>query len=750
MIYYSAPTYNLDTQTWGTTDFKSQREVIQYINSQVKYPGQYKLKYTEGYWNEQGKIWQKTGQYPVYMSKSIDFKKHWDSEKAKCKFDGFVIYKKKSEKLEFAVPGLMYWYLNYCPIPDKVKKGIYLPEIYDGDYHYFLYILRCILRRKYGVILKKRQAGYSLKNMAIALNDIWFGKGSVAKVFASDKVSVEDSWGLMEKYRDHINTYCGWKRGFDPNKKLDWQVRRKKKDGSGYIGNMSIAKGFTTQQDPTNGVGGIATVIFGEESGKNGTLSKTHEYITSNVSLGGLTTGLIMYSGAVGELEKADSLKHYILNPEDNDFLACDNNIEDDVEFGPKVGFFAPEWWNYVSGSDDEDNETGGEIVKFYDQWGNTNKEGALAEIERRRKRAKLKKPESYRYYCSQRPLSIKEAFAIRRDSIFPTNLLAAQIRRIENKEYPMEFVELERNDQGKITFKQTNKLPITEFPLSKKSTSKEGVVVIYERPRDNPEWHTYYASVDPVKVGKTLTSESLVSIQIYKRDLEVQRTVNGKTEVFIEGGKIVASWCGRFDASEKNHERCEMLIELYNAWTVVENNVTEFIQHMKHKRKTKYLVPHDQMIFKKETSSSFNNVHQEFGWTNTGTVFSEHYLDYAISFLKEELHSEVLEDGTVVKTKFGIERIPDIMLLKEMEAYVKGLNVDRLISFSALAAFLVAQRAIRGNKKIVEDFDKDKEKGKPKINPYDVKRSAFKNLGSQKSDGPYKINRSAFKNFGS
>lgn len=748
MSYYSAPTYNIDTNTWETTEFESRKDVVTYINAQVKYPGEYKLKYTEGYWNAQAKIFQRTGSYPVHMPRSLDFKKHWDAEKAKCAFEGFVIYRKKSEKVEFAVPGLMYWYLNYCPIVDKLKRKIDLPEIYDGDYHYFLYILRCILRRKYGVVLKKRQAGYTLKNMAIFLNAMWFGAGAVSKIFAAEEASVKDSWSLMEHYRDHINNHCGWKRGFDPMKKLDWQIRRKKKDGSGYIGNMSIGKGFTTKQDPTAGVGGNATVIFGEEFGKNPTGDITHEYITSNVALGGITTGLIIYSGAVGELDKADSLKEFMLRPEDNDFLYCPNNIEDDAEFGDKVGFFAPEWWNYVSGGDEEDEDDSGEVVRFYDEWGNTKRELALKEIERRRKRAQLKKPESYRYYCSQRPLSIREAFAIRKDTKFPAQLLEAQKRRIENKEYPMECVELERNDLGKVVFKQSSKLPIKEFPLSKKTENKEGCVVLYERPPANPEFGCFYASVDPVRVGKTKTSESLVSIQVYKNDVEITRIHNGEVKTFVEGGKLVAQWCGRFDDPNKNHERLELLIELYNAWTVVENNVTEFIQYMIHRNKQKYLVPHDQMISNKDMSSTANTF-QKYGWTNTGTIFKEHYLNYAISFVKEELHQTALEDGTVVKTTFGIERIPDIMLLKEMEAYQDGMNVDRLVSWCALVAFVKVQQSNRGYKKRVEDFDKDKQKGKPKVNPYDVKRSAFKNLGMQKSDSPYKVDRRPFKNFG-
>ena len=60
----------------------------------------------------------------------------------------------------------------------------------------------------------------------------------------------------------------------------------------------------------------------------------------------------------------------------------------------------------------------------------------------------------------------------------------------------------------------------------------------------------------------------------------------------FIEKDKIVASWCGRFDDINKTHERLELIIEWYKAWTIVENNISLFIQHMIAKRKQKYLVP--------------------------------------------------------------------------------------------------------------------------------------------------------------
>ncbi|MBK7819471.1 MAG: hypothetical protein IPJ60_19460 [Sphingobacteriaceae bacterium] len=61
--------------------------------------------------------------------------------------------------------------------------------------------------------------------------------------------------------------------------------------------------------------------------------------------------------------------------------------------------------------------------------------------------------------------------------------------------------------------------------------------------------------------------------------------------------------------------------------------------------------------------------------------------MSYLIQFLMEEIDHETKEDGTIVKTTYGIERIPDIMAMAEMAAYQEGLNVDRLVALAALIA---------------------------------------------------------------
>jgi len=152
----------------------------------------------------------------------------------------------------------------------------------------------------------------------------------------------------------------------------------------------------------------------------------------------------------------------------------------------------------------------------------------------------------------------------------------------------------------------------------------------------------------------------------------------------------------------------------------------------MLYRKKQKYLVPRSQILFLKDIGANAN-VFQEYGWRNTGTLFKSHMLSYAIDFLKEELDQEVKPDGEIVKTVYGVERIPDPMLLTEMAAYQEGLNVDRLVSFAALIAFAKVQQANRGYKKRYEETDKVKKLDN--TNKFSkLNMSPFRHIGSKGS----------------
>jgi hypothetical protein len=442
-----------------------------------------------------------------------------------------------------------------------------------------------------------------------------------------------------------------------------------------------------------------------------------------------ITTGVFIAAGSVGDLDQCEPLKNLIMNPEANDIFAVETNLLDGKGSIGTAGLFIPEQWS---------------MMPFVDEYGNSQVEEALDAIkEERIKWKKEIEPDKYQLRISQKPTNIEEAFAFRRESVFAVHLLAAQLRRIEDKEYPYELLELYRDEHSNLTVKESNKLPINEFPISKKTEDKSGCLVVWERPKKDPTFGMYYASIDPVSEGKTTTSDSLCSIFVYKAPIEVSREEGGEQKTHIEQDKIVAAWCGRFDDIKKTHERLELIIEWYNAWTLVENNVSLFIQYMISQRKQRYLVTKDQILFLKDIGSNAS-VYQQYGWRNTGTLFKAHLISYAIEFLREETDHDYKTDGSVVKTTYGVSRIPDPMLIKEMLAYREGLNVDRLVAFTALVAFAKIQQSNRGYLKRREVTPESLDKSK---DLYKLKVGAFRHIGKSASSNGMQRPKRAFKN---
>ena len=86
-------------------------------------------------------------------------------------------------------------------------------------------------------------------------------------------------------------------------------------------------------------------------------------------------------------------------------------------------------------------------------------------------------------------------------------------------------------------------------------------------------------------------------------------------------------------------------------------------------------------------------------------------------------------------------------MLIKEMREYADGVNVDRLVSFAALVAFMRIQESNRGYRKrtILDDDAKKLQKSE---NLYKLKSSPFRHVGNKYKkfkSGSFK--RSPFKN---
>ena len=724
------PTY--DSGNWSVTEFENDSDFQEYIYSLFKEPGEYEFDETSYIFNEEAKRFNKEGLYCSSPFRSKDFMSYWDDQKNKCR-EG-VIYKNK-DKTWYLTRDYYMW-LNFLPIFDKEEKKYGFAKVRDAQYHMALYELLAELNNQHSAILKKRQIASSYFHMGKIINTYWFEEGSTCKIGASLKDYINDkgSWKFLEEYKTFLNEHTAWYRPSNPEKVLLWQQQIEVKVGNRKTsrGLKSKIQGASFEKNATTGVGGPCSYFFHEEAGIAPKMMQTYEYLRPAMSSGMVTTGMFIAAGSVGDLEQCNPLKDMILNPNANDIYAVETNLMDAEGTIGMAGLFIPEQWS---------------MPPYIDAYGNSEIEEAIIAIDNERARWKSELgPEQFQLRISQKPKNIAEAFAYRKASVFPQGILSKQLKKIEEKEYSYELLDLEKEQDG-IVAKRTTKLPISEFPVKKKQTDKTGSIVVWERPaKKKPDFGAYYASIDPVSEGKTTTSDSLCSIYVYKNATEVTRTtVSGDIEQFIEKDKIVAAWCGRFDDINKTHERLEMIIEWYNAWTIVENNISLFIQHMIARKKQRYLVPKQQILFLKDLGSN-RTVYQEYGWKNTGTLFKSHLISYAIEFIREVIDEELDDDGGVMNQTLGVERIPDPMLIKEMSAYYPGLNVDRLVAFSALVAFAKMQQANRGyvkrkeRDKSLEILDKTKKFGK-------LSMSTFRNIGRSKKIGNKKFRKNPFKN---
>ena len=726
--YIDIPTYK--DGEWSSTSFETRDDFKNFLLPLFKEPGQYQFDEVSSIFNAEGRKFQRQGYYCAAPVKTKDFIAYWDDQKNKCR-KGIIVH---SGDFTWYLSRDYYMWLNFLPIYDKEEKRFDFAKVRDAQYHMALYEILGELHYKHAVILKKRQIASSYFHMGKLINQYWFEEGAVLKIGASlkDYINEKGSWKFLDEYKNFLNEHTAWYRPAEPEKVGAWrqQIKVRINNRDTYRGLKSSINSYSFEKDPTNGVGGPVTYFFHEEAGIAPKMNDTYGFIKPALKSGHLITGQFIAAGSVGDLDQCEPLKDYVLHPEENGFYAVESNLIDSDGTLGKTGLFIPEQWS---------------MPPYIDQYGNSKVEEALIALEEEFTRMKKDMdPAAFQLTISQQPRNIEEAFASRKASVFPTHLVSKQLQRISDKDYPVEYLDLSRNAEGKIVALPSRKIPIAEFPISKKTEDKEGVICIYERPCKDPTFGMYYASVDPVGEGKTTTSESLCSIYVYKSAVEViVDEGDGKIKNTLERDGIVASWCGRFDDLNKTHERLEMIIEWYNAWTLVENNVALFIQYMISRKRQRYLVPKDMILFLKDIGAN-RNVFQEYGWKNVGTIFKGTILSYGIEFLKEELDHETLPDGTIVKTIYGVERIPDPMLLREMQAYRDGLNVDRLVAFCALIAFAKVQQSNRGLQKRLETTNKNLENPeksyKLKLNPFrHMGRSTGLRNGFNKPNMPFK-----------
>ena len=716
-------TYNSENQQWGTKEFQTRKDFVLYMKDQFKEsPDQYKypnakafqiegLKYSAAA-KQSGKSNFEGGYYTKHVKGTHPWKQYWLNEKDKV-LKGVIID-------DTYVPPFYYWYLNFCPIFVDVEGRKRLPSVWDGDLWYMHYVMLAILLGLHVGGVKGRQKGYSYKHMAILYWSYSWFESSVNTVGAFDEKLVKKSWRFLEGYRKHINTYTAWKRGPVLPKALEWNEVTFGQDNNPY-GLQSILKGVTFKQSPFNDVGGTQTFFNYEEPGVSPTLLETIEAMRPALVKGTMTVGTIIACGSVGELDDAEGLKSIFYNPEDYGFLSVkniwDKNVTPATE---RCCIFISEAYNMI-GIDEETGEP------FMDSEGHSNVELAMTWIARQEEkiRASSKKAELKQLQLSQKCTSPEQAFAQRKVSEFPIELLKKQQERIKFKEKTnsWEFKPIKglyEEIDGRSVINTRIAGPEHEYPVNPEWEDKRGCWTIYEPPDENPEMYTYFACVDAIEVDETSTSASIASVDIFKTAIEVTyKDNNGKIQTRIEGDKLVATYRGRFKTAKETNMQIWLGIRAYKAFTYPERNKPNFINFMREIGQAEKYLAREQDV------PMFKDINIKNGTTLNNSKFGFHKGDnteiwkYFKAYAKEYFHTEYgrttfTKDGeeVLLKSFTGIDRIDDYWLLEEFIRYVeikgkvKG-NYDRLVSFmGALFITKIYQqnRFIKRRSEIIEE----------------------------------------------
>jgi hypothetical protein len=711
MARYKIPTYNAGV--WEYTIFPDRVAFRDFVKSLFKEPGLYNFDETAYLFNEQARTFQKKKMFCEAPEGSQDFIEYWDTEKEKCRKG--VIFKNGKGDVWY-LPRFYYHWINFLRIYFKVAKKFEFPEIRDVHYHIALYEILAELNDKNVVCLKKRQVAWTYFHMCRIYNKYLFEEGFVGKIAASDKKYINATngcWKFLAEYHNFTNKETAWSCTNLPDKEFSWQQKVETKTVDGrkvQIGTMATITGVSMDKDPVSGVAGATDEFDYEEGGIAPTADTTYGFMRQAMREGALTSGIFVIGGSVGDLSQCNPLKEFLLHPVANDFYPVYTNLLDENGTEGETGLFIPEQWS---------------MPPFIDKFGNSLVKEALEYLDNEYARIeKEKAPEAFQLEVSQRPRNIKEAFAIRTVSVFPVKHTTRQVKKIEEGSVYLKYVDLERTDENKITYKDSKRQPCP-YPISRTASDKRGCVVIHQFPGENPAWGNHYASVDPIEVGRSDTSDSLASVYIYATPVEVVRIdAEGSSTTFLEGGKLVAELVCRYDDPNETNEQISMLVELYNAWTLSENNKTSFINYMIAKKRAKYLVPASEMLFDKELDVK-QNVFQKYGYTRTPALWKK-LLEYGINYLSEELGHETSDTGEITKIKYGVERISFIWLLREMQQYQDKGNFDRLSSYCALMAFAKIQEA-KGIRKKIER--KEESTNKQKIPNFD-RNTFLKSVG--------------------
>lgn len=301
------------------------------------------------------------------------------------------------------------------------------------------------------------------------------------------------------------------------------------------------------------------------------------------------------------------------------------------------------------------------------------DKEKARIQIEEeRRQKAKDPDQSTYLKQVMYFPLEWKECFMSNSYNYYSTKLTKKQKDKLRNASAFGMFVELEEDEKGKITTVPSAKLPVSGYPTPPGS-NLDAPVVIWEHPVPNPPYAMYIAGVDPYKFAQAANSDSLGAVYIFKRLVDV--TGESYQDMFV------ASYVANPRTKEEWNRTAKLLIKYYNARTFVENDEYSFIDYMIAEGEGHMVEDTPEWIAEYAPNSS--TIKRPKGVSRANKAIRI-LLRSQLKEYTEEPFVSILRSETGESLKIlGVEKIPDHVLLEELEKWNEDGNFDREVAAS-------------------------------------------------------------------
>lgn len=601
------------------------------------------------------------------------------------------------------IPGWLYWHLNHwwIRIDDQDEYGNDIriksrPQLRDNEWIRAEALEKCRIEKKGYMEIGGRQGGKSeMEASFFGMNAIMFENSQNVIVCGND-----NDLSLLKDKVDFGLKHV-WEGLNIPRLDKTWrsnQIRLgyKKPNGDDVVWSYIVIRNAKDGHNTEVSAGTTAKSFIMDEIGKYAFSQAYEAGVPALIGKFGFRAIPILV-GTGGAFDNGKDAENFFFNPDANNFLAFV-----DEETGRKTclflsGLYRQDCKYKTTLADFLIKERGMQLedtseLEKIEMWV-SDKQKARETIEREREAAK-KNPDRTIYLkkVMYYPLTVEECFLSDSDNIFPIEAAKRQKLRLLAQPKSGIPVILYPDETG-IRHEFTDKMPISNFPL-KPHDSKDAPVVIYEFPVANAPYGLYVAGVDPYRQGKSEYSSSLGAVYIYKRMHDI--TGEKYQDMFV------ASYVARPDKKEVWEEQARLLIKMYNARALVENDEVSFIEYMKAKGDAHYLEKQPEWL--KEIIPN-STVIREYGVSRSAEKVRNFLHTLWKAYLEEELLTETDDQGNITKQILGVHRVLDPLLLEETIQYDdKEGNFDRIIAAELALAQAVKMNPIFG--RVQEESD--------------------------------------------